>query len=171
METIQTERLVLEPLTEAHAEEMFRILGDPVIYTFLRERPPFTVDEVRARYRYLEERRSPDGSQSWLNWIVRDAVGDAVGFVQATVYSGGGADIAYVLTPTAWGKGYAREACKVMIGELVAAHGVTTCFATVAPRNMASIGVLQALGFRLVSPVAVGAGQPDIGDFIYQYEP
>lgn len=172
MKTLRTERLILEPLTEMHAPEMFRILGDPMIYTFLRERPPFTEEEVRARYRYLEQRRSPDGSQSWLNWVVRTADGDPVGYVQATVYHGGAADVAYVLTPAAWGNGYAREACRAMIGDLAQAHGVTTCFATVAPRNRPSLNLLGALGFRQVSPPPSRAGQPpDASDLIFQLDP
>ena len=171
MRTLTTERLSLEPLCESHAAEMFRILGDPVIYTFLKERPPFTEDEVRARYRYLEGRRSPDGTQEWLNWIVRDVDGEALGYVQATVYDQGIADVAYVLTPMAWGRGYAKEATHAMIRELGDGYGVKQCYASVAPRNGPSIGVILALGFQPVSAEECQhRATIDTGDLVFRLE-
>ena len=56
---------------------MFRVLSDPAIYEFENE-PPESVERLRARYAYLEARRSPDGSQQWLNWVLRLRAGDQV---------------------------------------------------------------------------------------------
>jgi Acetyltransferase (GNAT) domain len=86
---------------------------------------------LRARFTRLETRRSPDGSYSWLNWIVRLCDTDqAVGYVQATVDSSSAATIAYVIG-TAWqGRGLASEAVRAMVGELRAA-GVREVNATI----------------------------------------
>lgn len=66
MRTLQTARLTLEPQCAAHAAAMFAVLSDPAIYEY-ENAPPASVDALRARYAFLEGRRSPDGSQQWLN--------------------------------------------------------------------------------------------------------
>ncbi|HVJ60849.1 MAG TPA: GNAT family N-acetyltransferase [Burkholderiaceae bacterium] len=70
MRTLQTARLTLEPQCAAHAAAMFAVLSDPAIYEY-ENAPPASVDALRARYAFLEGRRSPDGSQQWLNWVAR----------------------------------------------------------------------------------------------------
>jgi hypothetical protein len=49
---------------------MFAVLCDPAIYEFENEPPP-SVEWLRARFAKLESRRSPDGEEQWLNWVVR----------------------------------------------------------------------------------------------------
>jgi hypothetical protein len=47
---------------------------------------PATLQELRSRYARQVVGQPPDGSQHWFNWVVlRRDVGEAVGFVQATV--------------------------------------------------------------------------------------
>ena len=70
MRTLQTARLTLEPQCAVHAAAMFAVLSDPAIYEY-ENAPPASVDALRARYAFLEGRRSPDGSQQWLNWVAR----------------------------------------------------------------------------------------------------
>jgi RimJ/RimL family protein N-acetyltransferase len=151
MKILRTERLVLEPLNEAHASEMFRILIDPILYTYLHERPPFTEDELRARYRFLERRRSPDGANEWLSWVLRGPGGEAYGYVSAIVHGRGAADLSVLVTPRMWRQGFAREAVAKAIAELKSSRGATSFFATVSPRNDQAISLLQHLGFRPVS--------------------
>lgn len=149
MRILRTDRLVLEPLQEAHASEMFRVLVDPIIHTFLQERPPFTEDELRARNRLLEKRKSPDGANDLFSWVVRDIGGEMFGFVTATVFARGTAELAVVLSPRVWRKGYAREALGTVMKDLQKRHRVNAFFATAAPRNDPAIKLFQRLGFRL----------------------
>jgi RimJ/RimL family protein N-acetyltransferase len=144
---LQTERLLLEPLTVAHAEQLFELLRDPVLYRYLDTPPPPTLEHLRGVYAKLETRRSPDGRERWLNWIVRPHRQAPVGYVQATV-GGGRAWVAYVLGRDHWGHGYAGEATAAMLRHLAAAHAVTRCLATVEAENLRSIRVLQRLGFH-----------------------
>ena len=167
MKVIRTERLVLEPLQEAHAPEMFRILGDPLIYTFLHERPPFTEDELRARYRFLERRRSPDGAHEWLAWVLRGPGGEVYGHVNAIVHARGAADIAVVLTPRMWRQGFAREAVQAAIADLKANHRAKYFFGTVSPRNDSAIALFQHLGFRVVSRADFDMRAVDNGDLVF----
>lgn len=139
---IRTARLTLEPLTAAHVTAMFPLLSDPALYQYLDYPPPPSLEHLQRVYAQLERGTSPDGTERWLNWIV---VADApIGFVQATVYADGSANVAYLLGSAHWGHGYALEAVAAMLEQLDA----RTFFATVEEDNERSIRLLQRLGFR-----------------------
>jgi RimJ/RimL family protein N-acetyltransferase len=145
---LQTPRLVLEPQTAAHAEEMYTVLTDPAIYEFENE-PPASVDALRARYRKLESGRSPDGTQLWLNWVVRlRGDGNAIGYVQATVLADAQALIAYEFGSAWWGRGLAHEATDAAVRELHDTFGVATVGAVFKRANDRSRKLLNRLGMR-----------------------
>ena len=132
---LRTARLRLVPLAVDDAGEMTAVLADPALYVFTGGLPP-TLADLEARYLAQVTGRSPDGSETWHNWIVRLADGDrAIGYVQATVTgSPGVADVAWVIG-TAWqGAGYATEAARAMLDWLMA-DGVTAVTAHVHPGN------------------------------------
>jgi [ribosomal protein S5]-alanine N-acetyltransferase len=161
MQKLMTARLVLEPLTRHHAQEMFDALSDRTLYRYIDEAPPASVDALAARYTRLESRRSGDGREHWLNWVVREPVsGQAIGFVQASVMENGTAFVAYVIAPSSQGQGYGREATAAMIGELFARHGAKELRASVDARNAASIKLAAALGFT--------EARRDGGDIIFE---
>jgi len=147
MRIISTQRLVLEPQSVAHAEEMFRVLSDAAIYRF-ENAPPASLESLTRRFAKLERRRSPDASEIWLNWVIRRANGPLLGFVQATLWSHERARIAYVLSSAAWGQGFAREAVAAMLTELRDFHGVKHVAAVFKRENLPSRNLLLHLGFR-----------------------
>src|SRR3954469_25143976 len=101
---------------------MVPVLSDPALYDFTGGEPP-TVQGLRRQYRLQAAGRSADGSQQWLNWVVRRREDERlVGYVQATVSSGeageagegdeGGtagqvAEVAWVVGTAFQGRGYA----------------------------------------------------------------
>lgn len=143
--------LTLEPQTAAHAEEMFAVLRDPAIYEH-ENAPPPSVGWLRERLRRLESRTSPDGTERWLNWVIRVPGAGLVGYVQATVRADGDAAIAYVLSSAHWGRGVARRAVEAMIAELAARHGVRSLSAVLKRENLRSLRLLERLGFSPASP-------------------
>jgi len=146
MRVVRTGDLSLEPQLTAHAADMFEILCDPAIYQFENE-PPSSLAWLADRYLRLESRQSADGSQQWLNWVIRVPDGAVAGYVQATIYPDARAAIAYVLSSQYWGQGLARRSVQAMIGELAGHHGVR-CFSAVLKRdNVRSSRLLQRLGF------------------------
>jgi [ribosomal protein S5]-alanine N-acetyltransferase len=155
MHSLITPQLELEPLTVNHAPEMFELLSDLQIYRYLDDAPPISLEHLRNRYVKLEARKSPDGSEVWLNWVVRVRGQQLVGVVQATVFKPisepYSAWIAYVFSPKHWGHGYACEATEAMIADLASAYDVTQYFATVEVENTRSIRLLERLRFRLAS--------------------
>ncbi len=95
---IITGRLTLEPLVRGHAPEMFAALSAPAIYRYIEEKPPVSLEALADRYERLESRKSADGRQLWLNWVVREsASGKVAGYVQATVLEDRAALVAYLI--------------------------------------------------------------------------
>lgn len=151
MRVIETPRLTLEPQTAAHAEEMFVVLSDRAIYEY-ENAPPPSLEWLRARFAKLESRRSSDGQDQWLNWVIRLPTAELVGYVQATVRPNGAAAIAYELSSVHWGRGLARRAVQAMISELVEHYQVRSLCAILKRENLRSLRLLERLAFSLASP-------------------
>ena len=153
---IDTSRLSLEPLVPADAREMACVLADPALYSFTGGNPS-TVDELTARYLRQVHGHSDDGSELWLNWIVRLRVdGTAVGYVQATVNNETEtADVAWVIGTSHQGNGYAREAVTAMATWL-REGGVTHLSAHVHPEHNASQGIARAIGLQATTVAVDG---------------
>ena len=151
MRVIETAALTLVPQTAAHAEEMFVVLSDPAIYEYENEPPP-SVEWLRERFAKLESRRSPDGQDRWLNWVIRLASSQLIGYVQATVRPGGSAAIAYVLASAFWGRGLGRQAVEAMMVELFERYHVRAFSAVLKRQNLRSVRLLERIGFSPASP-------------------
>jgi ribosomal-protein-alanine N-acetyltransferase len=145
---LETARLRIEPLTPHHAPQLFPLLSDARIYTYIPEEPPPDQAALTRRYQQLATRRSPEGDALWLNWAVqRQQERDYIGVVQATVTADQPAYLAYLLTPAFWGYGYAQEACNRVLRLLFGAYRVPAVRAEVDTRNQASWKLLERLGF------------------------
>lgn len=131
---------------------MTGVLADPALYRFTGGEPP-TLVGLRRRYAAQVAGASPDGTERWLNWIVRRVLDDAggapapaVGFVQATVVDDGrSADIAWVIGVPWQGLGYASEAAAALVRWLLD-DGVTEITAHVHPDHIASARVAARAG-------------------------
>ena len=146
MRALQTPRLLLEPQLVQHTDEMFAVLGDPAIYEY-ENAPPASLELLRERFTKLESRRSRDGREQWLNWVLRQHGGGLIGYVQATVRADGNAFIAYELASAAWGRGLGSEAVAAMCDELTTQYGVHTLLAIFKRANHRSRRLLERLGF------------------------
>ena len=161
MTTLFTDRLTLEPLAQAaHTAEMYALLSDPRLYAYLDESMPESEAWLARRYQVLERGHSADGSQLWFNWVLRHrGSGAAVGYVQATV-TGTQADVAWVVGADHWRLGYGGEASLAMLTHLFADRGVATAEAQVDARNVASMRLVERLGFERAERVD--------GDWVYR---
>lgn len=146
MRQIEAGTLHLEPLTSAHAAEMFGALSDPAIYEF-ENAPPESETWLQARYTRLEQRGPADGSEIWLNWVIHLPDGTAAGYVQATLLPEGIALIAYELASRFWRRGIASTAVAAMLGELHEHYAIHTALAVLKSANFRSMGLLRKLGF------------------------
>ena len=141
--------LVLEPQTAAHALQMFPVLSDPAIYRY-ENQPPASVQSLLERFVALERRGPADGTEQWLNWVVRvEPEGDLAGYVQASVNAQGAALVAYEFASAWWGRGIAFAAVTAMLDELASSYSVQRAYAVFKTVNTRSERLLQRLGFEL----------------------
>jgi RimJ/RimL family protein N-acetyltransferase len=153
--SLETERLHLEPLREADADELFPLLVDQQLHTFTGGRPA-TREELVSRFRKLETRRSPDGSEEWLNWVVRHRETDAaVGTVQATII-GDRALVAWVIATRCQGRGFATEGATALVSWLSADTSIATVSAHIASGHLASERVAERAGLALTDEMVDG---------------
>ena len=145
---LSSDRLNLEPLRLDHADEMAVLLDDTLLYTFTGGEPA-TSEQLRDRYARQIRGFSPDGSERWYNWVVRErSSGAALGYVQATLTEQDAApkgELARVIGSRYQGRGFAREAAMVLMAWL-RQRGVEIILAHIHPQNEASKGVARALG-------------------------
>ncbi len=165
MRSITAGNLALEPQTVAHAAEMFVVLSDPAIYEYENEPPP-SLEWLSDRFARLESRRSADGSEHWLNWVVRLPSSALAGYVQATIACTDHADIAYVFSSAYWGRGLASQAVAAMIVELAAHYGVRRVVAVLKRDNVRSCRLLERLGFAAGSPEQHVAHEVEPGELL-----
>lgn len=158
MHSLQTPRLDLEPLRASHAAEMFRVLSDPAIYRYENQPPPSEL-WLRDRYARLESRRSADGREHWLNWVLRFGPHGLIGYVQATVHPGRRAAIGYEMASAWWGHGLASEAVQAMLDELAECYRVREVYAVHKAANRRSARLLDRLGFRVAEEGAMAAAR------------
>ena len=145
---LEGRRLILEPLRVEHADEMVSVLDDPTLHEFTGGSPA-TTDELRRRYARLSTGRSADGSEGWLNWVVRlRADAEAIGFVQATVTRSDddlGAEVAWVIGTARQHHGYAQEAAALTV-QWLRQRGASSIVAHIHPDHRASAAVAHRIG-------------------------
>jgi len=181
---LTSERLTLEPLQVEHATEMAALLNDVALHEFIGGEPA-TLDVLGQRYERQVVGHSPDGSEVWLNWVLRRRdTGEAVGTAQATITgygdddsgdddsgdddAGGAddtgardvghgtvADVAWVIAVPAQRQGYAREAAQAVVTWL-GQQGIEVIAAFVHPEHEASMSVARAIGLTPTDVVVDG---------------
>lgn len=167
-----TQRLAIEPLTEHHADELYEGFSHDRLYPFIPERPPRSIEAMRAEYKEFSE-GAPEGSgEIWLNWAVRESAnGGLVGKLQATVFADGLLWIGYKFVLSASGRGLATEAVQWLVDELAARLPHKAVMAAVDTRNDASTRVLQKCGFELLRTEAAEIHGEPSEDFIFRFPP
>jgi RimJ/RimL family protein N-acetyltransferase len=145
--TLRTHRLDLTPITRALAPEMFQLLNDSALYEYVTVSPPADVGALARQYESWEGRRSPDESELWLNWALRQKDNkQLIGHLQAGVL----VDHAYLawILGTRWQHlGYATEAAAAVLDFLLRL-GVREIRASINPLHKASIRVAERIGLQ-----------------------
>jgi [ribosomal protein S5]-alanine N-acetyltransferase len=149
---LETPRLFLEPILPAHAARLNEQLQDERLYRFIPQDPPATLQALEDRYDFLSTRRSPDGREAWLNWAVRERTsGDYAGTLEATVHDNRTATVAYMVFVPRQRRGFAAEACGRLLTHLFQNYRVGMVAAKIDTRNVASIALVESLGFERVA--------------------
>lgn len=145
---LTTDRLTLRPMTMADAGDLFAVFSDPAVVRYWSAEPWTSVAFAQESIgRALDSYR--DRSEVRLGIALRDT--DAlIGTVNLHHFfpKNRRCEIGYALGSPHWGKGYATEALEAAIDYGFHELHLNRIEADIDPRNAASAGVLERMGFR-----------------------
>ncbi len=162
--------LRLDPIKAGYARLVFKEFSDSRIYEYIPYLPPQTPEVLEERFKKLEEGKSPDGRQIWLNWLVFDEQKNKhVAWLQATV-TDDIAEIAYVVFLDYWRMGYGYRSVSLMLIYLTSSFTLSKIRATMSVGNLASIALASRIGMKCVERVENGDHLPNglNAEFVYE---
>ncbi len=143
---LETERLILRELRPEDAEAVFRILSDAEV---VRYYDPLMTHLEQAQ-RSIERHRARFENNEGIRWgiTIKDEdtiVGNCGFFRDKDNFS---AALSYVLAKSSWNKGFMTEALEAIVAFGFEHYQLHRIEAHVARPNLASVRVLQKLGFQ-----------------------
>jgi [ribosomal protein S5]-alanine N-acetyltransferase len=145
---LTTDRLILRPLRAGDAGDLFAVFSDPQVVRYWSAEPWTSVSCAQAS---IEHALScyRDGSEVRFGIALADS-GMLIGTVNLHHFfpQNRRCEFGYALARAYWGKGYATEALGAALEHGFRVLDLNRVEADIDPRNAASAGVLERLGFR-----------------------
>ena len=145
---LQTARLTLRPLVAPDAGAVYAMRSDPVVQRY-GSHAPWT--DPQAAVDYIERNIEAMAAGTHAQFAIERRE-DAAVIGTCTLYGLNAqcrtAEIGYVLLPSDWGRGYAREANVAMLDWGFGHLDLNRVEADIDPRNAASARALERLGFK-----------------------
>jgi ribosomal-protein-alanine N-acetyltransferase len=139
MTEIRTERLLLRRARTSDLDAIHAILGDARAMRYWSTPPHETIEQSREWLANMID--SPDGAGE--DFMIEHR-GSVIGKAGCYRFP----NVGYILSPDAWGQGFASEALSAVFDHVFAHHAIETLHADVDPRNPASMALLLKLGFE-----------------------
>lgn len=158
---IETDRLIIRPLAMTDDEAMFEMDHDPLVHTYLGNKPIETIEQEREVIAYVMQQYKDRGIGRWA--LVEKASGKFIGWVGFKLMKESVnkhvefIDFGYRLNSKYWNRGYASESGRACLDYGIRTLGYTDVYAMTDIDNGASRRVLEKLGFRLVEIFAYDA--------------
>jgi RimJ/RimL family protein N-acetyltransferase len=161
---LETERLLLRPMTRADEDIAARLLCDPKVMHYVTEEP-LTADEVAEHMQNAVKRGAGGRIGIWT--ATRKDTGEKIGDgvltpvpidtdetdwsqVVPDAYPADRIEVGYLLIPEAWGQGYATEICARLLRFGFEQTSLAEIVATTDKENAKSQHVLEKCGMRPV---------------------
>jgi RimJ/RimL family protein N-acetyltransferase len=147
--SIQTHRLILRPFESGDIQTAFGWFGDPIVMQFTPTGADFSIEQTQARVANYQKHQTVHGFSRWIIFDRRldCAIGDS-GLLKLEEY--GRIDLGFRLAQSYWGKGLATEAASAWVRAASDDFHIDRMTAFVHPGNVASIRVLEKVGFHAV---------------------
>lgn len=159
-------RLVIEQLRAEDLVELAARLRHPEVYRHIGGTPSLE-DFILDRERALRGPSQAASSERWLNFLVRERSSrQMLGRVEATLHDAI-AEVAFLFSPTHWGKGFAQEALAWLHREVDRAYGISDFWATTAPANARCQALLRRSGYAQVHAGAPVLYSFEAGDLVF----
>ena len=168
MKTLQTPRLIIEPLDTHDAAFTLAILNDPDFIAYVGDREIRSLKDAKAYIvdriypHYLEHgygmaavRRRDSGETIGMCGLVNR---DSLDYV----------DIGYAFLPSARGEGFALEACKAIMELGRSDFDLAELAAIISPENKASRTLAIKLGMELDTMIRLAPGEEQICLYLWR---
>lgn len=145
---LETERLQLRCLIDNDAKALFRLRSDEKVMRFM-DRPPFT-SEDQAIEVIRKDHAGFDAGDN-INWAISfKTAPEMIGYVGfwRLFKEHYRAEVGYALSPDFWGTGIMNEALVKIIEFAFKSCQFHSIEGNVSPSNLASIHLLEKVGFR-----------------------
>jgi len=161
---LNTERLLLQPLTLAHSQGMFGLWSQPEVCRYSGSAQDVAGDEItlpaisavdsdKIIVFFLHHQALGNGCR----WAILNAASNRFQGIVGFNSLSEPAEIAYHLNPAFWGQGVMLEACRSVLDWVTKTGRCTTLEAFVDPENVASGRLASNLGMRAMSDGREGA--------------
>ena len=145
---LRTDRLLIRGAAPEDADALFERRNEPEVARYQSWTVPYPPERVDAMLADLDALDGPTDDEWWMATVVEIATGTIVGDLALRLsWDGRAAELGYTLHPRFWGRGYATEAVEALVDHLVDREGVRRLSAMTHPDNMASVRVLERVGF------------------------
>jgi RimJ/RimL family protein N-acetyltransferase len=171
---LETDRLLLRRFAMADVDLLLELDGDPEVMRYLTNGKP-TPREVIEREtlpRVLRGYEQLDG----LGWMaaVERSTRAFVGWIGVRPSKEGEVELGYRLRRSAWGRGYATEGSRALVGVAFERFGVRRVWAQTMAVNLASRRVMEKSGLRYVRTFHLEFDDPvpgtELGEVEYALE-
>ena len=146
MKLIESERLIFRRLRKSDADFFYELESDPKVFEHLPPGRPYTRDRVTSDLQkriYDADKYGPFGF-----WIVEEKRQKCpIAWALLIQDPSGEYRLGYVVAKPYWGQGYATEIADHLC-EYGFSNGLTEISAVTTPGNLASIRVLEKIGFK-----------------------
>lgn len=145
---LETERLRLEPISQAHSDFIVQHFLNPIVQRFLYDAEPMTQPEEALGIIDFYLNATNDSYNRWV--VVRKADNTPLGTCGFHKWDKAHRrnEIGYDLSPQFHGQGYMREALKACLSHAFRRLQVHRVDAFVATDNERSLHLLERLGFK-----------------------
>jgi ribosomal-protein-alanine N-acetyltransferase len=147
MTVLETDRLILRPLTGDDFADYAAMLADPQVTDGLAETVGNSPEEAWRSLAMFIGHRAIRGYSHWA--LVEKSTGEFVGRAGPWRPHGfPGLGIGWCLAREHWGKGYATEAAQASLNYALKELGAPEVISLVLPNNSRSIAVAERIGHR-----------------------
>lgn len=147
---VVTDRLRLRPFVETDLDAMAAYRGDAEVCLFLPFEPQTPAD-IRGRIGHLFGGTNLEGERGGVVLVIErvsdgQVIGDLVLFHLDP--EAGSAEIGWVVSPAASGRGLATEAVRALVDTAFRVYGLRRLTARIDPDNVRSVALAERVGMR-----------------------
>lgn len=141
---LETPRLILRELTVNDANSFYQLNLNPEVIKYTGDPPFASVEESKEFLLHYKEYQN-HGFGRWA--VITKENNQFIGWCGLKYHKEGYVDLGFRFFQDKWGKGYATESAKACINYAQSSLNLPELIGRVMPSNIASVRVLEKLGF------------------------